>query len=149
VALSAFDSFCRGAEEGKFPRLEDRTDLWKLLLVITARKANRLLERELAQKRGGGKVYNASGLADADDPDAALFADLIGREPEPDFEVSIEEELGRMLQLLPDERLRQIALWKMQGLDSAEIAARLNRAPATVDRKLRLVQDIWEREIAR
>jgi hypothetical protein len=27
VALSAFDSFCRGAEAGRFPRLNDRDDL--------------------------------------------------------------------------------------------------------------------------
>jgi hypothetical protein len=31
VALSAFDSFCRGAERGQFPRLNDRDDLWQLL----------------------------------------------------------------------------------------------------------------------
>jgi hypothetical protein len=36
VALSAFDSFCRGAEAGRFPRLGDRADLWQLLVVITA-----------------------------------------------------------------------------------------------------------------
>src|SRR4051794_14182513 len=40
VALSAFDSFCRGAAEGRFPRLEGRDDLWRLLVTITARKAN-------------------------------------------------------------------------------------------------------------
>ncbi len=27
VALSAFDSFCRGAEQGRFPRLDDRDEL--------------------------------------------------------------------------------------------------------------------------
>src|SRR5262245_44675075 len=32
VALSAFDSFCQGAEGGRFPRLGDRDDLWQLLL---------------------------------------------------------------------------------------------------------------------
>src|SRR6478672_9490680 len=42
VALSAFDSFCRGAAAGRFPQLADRDDLWRLLLVITARKAGRL-----------------------------------------------------------------------------------------------------------
>src|SRR5215471_11580657 len=29
VALSAFDSFCRGAMGGRFPRLTDSADLWK------------------------------------------------------------------------------------------------------------------------
>jgi hypothetical protein len=28
VALSAFTSFCRGAEGGRFPRLQDRDNLW-------------------------------------------------------------------------------------------------------------------------
>jgi hypothetical protein len=39
VALSAFDSFCRGVEQGRFPRLDDRDDLWQLLMLLTARKA--------------------------------------------------------------------------------------------------------------
>src|SRR5262245_52985050 len=39
AALSAFDSFCRGAERGRFPDLADRDDLWRLLVVLTVRKA--------------------------------------------------------------------------------------------------------------
>ena len=39
AALSAFNSFCDGAARGKFPQLADRDDLWRLLVVITARKA--------------------------------------------------------------------------------------------------------------
>src|SRR5262245_27105165 len=37
VALSAFKSFCAGVEQGRFPRLADRDDLWRLLVTITAR----------------------------------------------------------------------------------------------------------------
>jgi len=39
VALSAFDSFCRNAAQGRFPQLFDRDGLWKLLVLLTARKA--------------------------------------------------------------------------------------------------------------
>ena len=43
VALSAFDSLCRGVQLERFPRLDDRNNLWSLLVVITARKVmNRL-----------------------------------------------------------------------------------------------------------
>src|SRR6516225_8646759 len=56
AALSAFDSFCRGAALGRFPQLADREDLWRLLVVITARKAADQKEREGRIKRGGGKV---------------------------------------------------------------------------------------------
>ncbi len=41
AALSAFDSFCAGAARGQFPNLADRHDLWRLLVVIAARKARR------------------------------------------------------------------------------------------------------------
>ena len=36
VALSAFNSLCRGLENGRFPKLQDRDDLWRLLVVIAA-----------------------------------------------------------------------------------------------------------------
>jgi hypothetical protein len=35
VALSAFNSFCRGAERGRFPELLDRNSLWRLLVTMT------------------------------------------------------------------------------------------------------------------
>src|SRR5262245_35689069 len=54
VALSAFDSFCRGAERGRFPHLFDRDDLWQLLLLLTVRKAHYLRRHEQQQKRGSG-----------------------------------------------------------------------------------------------
>src|SRR5271166_5328142 len=56
VALSAFFSLCNGAAAGNFPKLDDRDDLWRLLVVITLRKARRAVRRGQAQKRGGGQV---------------------------------------------------------------------------------------------
>src|SRR6266403_1755718 len=56
VALSAFDSFCRQAEAGRFPQLLDRDSLWRVLVVVTARKAFHLIRDEDRQKRGGGAV---------------------------------------------------------------------------------------------
>src|SRR5262249_23097616 len=54
VALSAFASFCLNPERGRFPNLHDRDGLWALLVVITARKAGRLLRDSRRKKRGGG-----------------------------------------------------------------------------------------------
>src|SRR5207244_594392 len=50
VALSAFDSFCRGAAQGRFPNLEDRNDLWRVLLLLTARKASHQIRDERSAK---------------------------------------------------------------------------------------------------
>ena len=54
VALSAFDSFVRAAEGGRFPRLDDRDDLWQVLFVITARKAADCAESDGRQRARRG-----------------------------------------------------------------------------------------------
>src|SRR5262249_51028850 len=64
VALSAFDSFCRGAEQGRFPQIADRDDLWRLLFVITKRKAIDLVKHEKTIGRGGGKVRSLDALVE-------------------------------------------------------------------------------------
>src|SRR5207253_8348892 len=56
VALSAFDSFCRHAGDARFPDLLDRDGLWRLLVVMTARKAAHLVRDETRQKRRGGNA---------------------------------------------------------------------------------------------
>ncbi len=73
VALSAFDSFCRAAEQGRFPRLSDRDDLWQLLVLITTRKACDLRSTRAATSATGGVWRKRPGRpsrnqASADDP---------------------------------------------------------------------------------
>jgi DNA-directed RNA polymerase specialized sigma24 family protein len=149
VALSAFDSFFRRAQEGHFPRLLDRHDLWQLLVLIAGRKASDLVRHERRGKRGGGKVHHASALPGGEGSErGALFADLIGREPEPALAAQVVEEYARLLDRLSDDMLRSVAVWKLEGYTNEEIAAKLGRVPATVERKLRVIRDAWEKEIA-
>ncbi len=142
VALAAFDSFCRGAEAGRFPRLADRDDLWQLLVLLCARKASNLVRLERRQRRGGGKVQNLSALDDGDEADA--FANLVGREPDPEFAAQVAEECRRRLAQLDDAALQAVAVWKMEGHTNEEIAAKLGRSAGTIERKLRLIRRIWE-----
>jgi DNA-directed RNA polymerase specialized sigma24 family protein len=144
VALSVIDSLCRAAEQGKFPHLSDRDDLWHLLVTLTQRKATDLKRREGAEKRGGGRVRPASGLAGDDTTDDSPLAGVAGREPDPEFAVQVAEECERLLDQLGDQELRQIALAKLAGDTNEEIAARLDYALATVERRLRLIRTIWE-----
>lgn len=65
VALSAFDSFVRAAEAGRFPRLDDRDDLWQVLLLLTARKAANAARDENRLKKGGGRVIGGFGSGDS------------------------------------------------------------------------------------
>ncbi len=143
VALSAFDSFCKGAAAKRFPMLTDRDSLWHLLFVIADRKAVDLTRRERCQKRGGGRVVN-----DAIPPGASdrPIDQLVGREPTPEFAAQVAEEFRCLLDGLDDGELRQIAICKMEGYTNAEIAAKLGCAEPTVERRLRLIRKTWKLE---
>ncbi len=139
VALSAFESFCRRAERGRFPNLLDRDGLWRLLVVLTARKAAHLVRDEVRRKRGGGAARVAGdGTADLEQ--------VLSREPDPEFAAQVAEECRRLLRRLGDAQLESIALWRLEGYSVEEIADRLRCAPRSVKRKLRLIRSCWDGE---
>jgi DNA-directed RNA polymerase specialized sigma24 family protein len=148
VALSAFDSFCRGAEQGRFPQLHDRDDLWHLLLVITERKAIDLVKYEKSQKRGKGLVRHEGSMA-GDSSGTSAFGQLPAPEPTPALVAQFVDECRRLLDALVDETLRAVALAKMESYTNKEIAERLNCSVPTIERKLRRVRQIWRKETAR
>jgi DNA-directed RNA polymerase specialized sigma24 family protein len=133
LALSAFDSFCRRAEQGRFPELMDRDSLWRLLAVITARKASHLLRDESRQKRAG-------------QGDADMVESLVSREPSPELAAQMTEEYERLLHLLGDDQLRHVAVWRLEGYSVPEIAIRAGCAPRSVKRKLQLIRTLWVHE---
>jgi DNA-directed RNA polymerase specialized sigma24 family protein len=147
VALSAFDSFCRGAEAGRFPQLADRDDLWRLLVTLTARKAFDQVRDEHRLKRGGGGVLGQSALGTAGADSTAEFERFAGREPTPESAAMVAEECQRLLACLKTDELRRIALWKLEGYTNEEIAAKLDCAPSTVERKLQRIRAQWEAEV--
>lgn len=144
IALSAFDSFCRGAQRGRFPQLRDRKDLWRLLVTITCRKAMDQVERDRALKHGGGRMRGESAVTG---PDGKLgFDQLISREPSPAFAAEVAEAYCQLLDRLGDDNLRSIAMWKMEGFTNEEIAAKLGCVPRTVERKLTVIRSLWQEE---
>src|SRR5262249_7041587 len=142
VALSAFDSFCRGARRGRFPHLDDRDNLWRLLVTITARKAFDQVRDERCEKRGGGAVCRGSALCGADST-AVGFDRVVGREPTPELAARVADECQRLLGLLEERELRSVAVWKMEGDTTEQIAVKLECAPSTVERKLRRIRTLW------
>jgi len=147
VALSAFDSFCRGVERGRFPELLDRNSLWRLLVTITLRKANALRRDEQRQKRGSGKVVGESELPEAADlATEAGLEQIMGREPTPELAAQVAEECRRLLAILEDASLQSLALLKMEGYTNDELADRLGCGLLTIERKLRLIRTLWKDE---
>jgi RNA polymerase sigma factor (sigma-70 family) len=146
VALSAFASFCQGVGRGRFPRLQDRDDLWQVLLMLLRQKAVNLLQHETRQKRGGGQVQHFSALS-AGDSDSSTYpgGDWLASEPSPALAAEVAEECRRLLNRLGDDELRAIAVWKMEGYANEEIATRLECSLATVERRLNRIRKIWSR----
>jgi DNA-directed RNA polymerase specialized sigma24 family protein len=121
-----------------------------VLLTITARKAINLARHERRQKRHGGRVVNDITPPAAADESAvaSLIEQAVGREPTPAFAAQVAEECERLLAKLPDGKLRQIAIWKMEGYTNAEIADKIERAEVTVERRLDRIRTLWNREVA-
>jgi DNA-directed RNA polymerase specialized sigma24 family protein len=143
VALSAFDSFCRGAAAGRFPDLAGRDDLWRLLITITTRKAIDRRKHEGRQRRGGGKVVGEHALGGPAGDDDGGLDQIAGREPTPEFAALVADELGRLLDGLDDDALRRVAILRMEGYGNDEIAARLGCGRRTVERKLAVIRSSW------
>jgi DNA-directed RNA polymerase specialized sigma24 family protein len=142
VAVSVFDSLCRGAAAGRFPKLADRDDLWRLLVVITARKAINQAKRQKATKRGGDRMRARADVGQ--DSVIDVLDELPGPEPTPEFAAMVAEEYARMLKMLDDETLRTVALRRLEGYTSEEIARELGCAVRTVANKLKIIRLKWE-----
>ncbi|QDV18895.1 RNA polymerase sigma factor [Gimesia panareensis] len=148
VALSAFKSFCLGAQNGRFSQVTDRENLWPLLVAITSHKSVDLIRQENRKKRGGSGTSGTESERKRENKPVD-FEEIIQHQPSPEFTVQLAEELERLLDLLDktgDSTLRQVALAKMEGETTTEIAEQLNCARRTIERKLQLITRLWQED---
>jgi DNA-directed RNA polymerase specialized sigma24 family protein len=150
VALSAFNSFCLATEQGRFPDVRDRDDLWRLLVVLTDRKAIDQAREQGRLKRGGGRTLNEADMSPDPSADTGIpgLARVADQGPSPAFAAILAEEYQRLLDQLGDEQLRSLAVLKLEGYSNEEIAGRLGCALRTVERKLGLIRGQWQREVS-
>ena len=115
-------------------------------MKITERKAIDLVRRNIS----GAIVQGESAIPGAsnDSEGRPGVRQVRSPEPTPEFAAQLVEDFRRLLECLDDAELRSIALWKFEGYTNAEVAARAGCALATVERRLRLIRKIWERELA-
>ncbi len=131
AAISTFRVLFQKLSEGEYAELDDREALWHLIVKIATRKVNRRVEYESAAKRAHGKTQCHIEDAKIVDPTVP--------------QIGLESE--RLLRMLGDCSLEQVAIWKLEGFTNDEIASKLNRTRRTVQRMLNLVRDIWQEEL--
>ena len=146
VVQSAFESFCRRAQEGKFPKLSDRENLWPLLLKITEGKVIDAIKWERRKKRGEGKVRGDSAFRGSGGEEEAVQEMTVAPEPTPEFAAQCAEELDRLLTSLDNGSLRTVAIRKLEGYTTDEIARELGCSPCAVKQKAAMIRKIWESE---
>ncbi len=131
LALRSFYSVYRRVRDPERPlRLAGRDDLWRLLAARTISRAIDLIRR------------HRPGEVPGDDLERFLT-----REPTPEEAAETADECRRLLDLLREPELRQIALWKVEGHTNEEIAARLDCVPRTVERKVARIRLLWKHEM--
>jgi hypothetical protein len=143
IAPSAYHSLCRVAERGRLPDLLDQHDLWHLLVIITARK---IVHR---RRREGGRNPKTSTDGDPDgaDDEEAGIDQLLSRDPTSQFVAQLGQEYQWLLDHQEDDQLQMVAVWKAEGYTNAEIAAELGLVRRSIDRKLRVIRTLLEKEL--
>lgn len=146
VAVSAFHSLCRVISDRGSATLRDRAGLWQLLMTITERKISNRLRDESRDKRDHRRTVSEACFQRTPVPGKG-FDSLPGREPSPEFAAEFADLCGSLLDSLEDEQLREIAQLTLKNYDTAEIAQRLGTSRRTIERKLLVIQNRWQKQL--
>ncbi|MHB8903049.1 MAG: ECF-type sigma factor [Thermoguttaceae bacterium] len=158
AALSAFNSFLEGMQEGDFGWLRNRQDLWRLLVTITVRKAGAHVRHEHREKRGGGGVFGESAFMPAGASSeiagiAGIDATLAGKaELTPQDVALLEEEYRLLLDSLPVGGIRETAellLLYSDKYDKKAMAEAMGCSVRTIERRCSDIVDLLSRRQAR
>ncbi len=139
VAAGVMMALCARADRGNLPSIDNRDDLWRMLLSWTRNDCIDLARNEARIKRGGGTVRGDSVFAGVDDG----FDLIAGATPTAQTLVEMNEQYEWLLQRLGDRALQQIATRKMEGYSNDELAADLNVSVRTIERKLEMIRRRW------
>jgi DNA-directed RNA polymerase specialized sigma24 family protein len=148
VALSVMRCLCEGAASGRFGGIVNRQELWQLLATITIRKVIDTRRYLNQQKRGGGMVRSESALKGSESQEGGWGLDQLGGEAAtPEVLAIATEEFQRLMSLLNDDRLRQLAEFKLEGYKNEEIATKLGLTCRSIERKLQRIRQLWANEL--
>jgi DNA-directed RNA polymerase specialized sigma24 family protein len=144
AAQSVFLSLCAGIQAGRFPDLADRGSLWRLLVVITARKAAHRQRYDRQERRDVRR--NVSEYIFLQSEQGSAFAGLGAflREPTADFAAEFVETCEHLFEDLKDSALQQIVTLRMEGHTDSEIADKLKCSRRTVQRRLEVIRRRWD-----
>ena len=140
VVIRAFEAFLRRTSEGAYGTMQTRDDLWRLLIAITrtyAWKQSRFLAR--MRRRMTVKDPRANEW---------MLRQLASSCPPPDVLASVSDSLCVLIDRLEDPELQEVAMGRLNGLTNEEIATSQDRSVRTIERRLVLIRNVWNEQVA-
>ena len=143
IAIGVMAALCEAAERNRLPSIEGREDLWRMLLRWTRNDVFDQRRYQEAAKRGGGDVRGESAIRSGDTQITSSLDRFVSDAHPADVLHEMSEQFTELLQRLPDDVLRTIAIDRLHGYQNEEVAVRLGVSTRTVERKLRLIRGFW------
>ena len=138
LAISAMNCLLVGARKDRFKKLEDRQDLWQLLVVITQRRACNLKRHNMRRIRAPQRVPNGD-----DESRSSEILAFVDKQPAASDIAALDDTLQKLMGMLKTEIDRRIVKLKLAGNSRREIADEVGILPDSVNRKLRKIHAIW------
>jgi RNA polymerase sigma factor (sigma-70 family) len=134
AAQAALASFWKQMASGDLLQDLCREGLWNLLATITVRKIGKQLRHDAAARRNPGRIHGETDLP-GDRPLAELLSVLPTQE--------LDLQAAELMEALPPE-LQELAMLRLLGHSTEDIATQLDCTRRKVQRKLELVRLRWE-----
>lgn len=145
LALSSIKSFFGGLDAGRFEAVSTADDLWNLLLTILCRKIIAARRRQSAQKRSPRFPLAETDLAHRhfDRTRSPAIDEVADRNQMPENPEQVRSYCEDLLARLPNDKLRQTAILRMDGYTHEEISRHLGGSVARSKQRVRLIKEIW------
>ena len=143
IVQIAFSQFFRQVEQGRFPRLDDRDDLWQVLAMLVERKAIDKIRKNNAPRHGGGELHGESIFIVPGEAERAGISAAPDMLPTPEMAAEMMDVFKDRMERLGREDYRQIVLLKMEAFTNQQIAQQMKTSTRTVERRLEQIRSIW------
>jgi RNA polymerase sigma factor (sigma-70 family) len=123
--------------------LSDRRGLLRILSVLTKQKLREVYRYEHRQRRDSHRTRREADISSPNSPGSSA-QETVASAPPVDWDVAFVDLLTQLLGQL-SERQQAVALRKLDGLSSREIAEELRCSQRTVERQFSEIRDRWRR----
>ncbi|MEM6468714.1 MAG: sigma-70 family RNA polymerase sigma factor [Planctomycetota bacterium] len=146
VVIVAFAKCFAAIQKGKYPKVVHGKAFKRMLKHIAKNRMIDFRRKEKAQKRtpNDGTMTQVPFHSSVDDQFAAEDVAISDEWP-PELLVAFSEQLDCLIDRL-DAKLRHVAELRLEGFTHAEISEEIGRSIPTVERRCRLIRQIWEHE---